>query len=230
LFHRAVGRIERALDDNEQAQKRSQKEQDGSEVRSVELERLTAEGQTLLERRDCLEFFRDQAAEQFERQTRSAWRPRSGSMVNHRALTAALIDSRDFIAAKRRAETEPLLPTGPKIAFTGGMEFNDHRLIWDKLDRVHAKHPDMVLLHGGSPKGAERIAAAWADLRKVTQIAYKPDWARHAKAAPFKRNDALLDALPIGVMVFPGTGIQENLADKAKKLGIPVWTFGGGGA
>jgi hypothetical protein len=128
LFHRAVGRIERALDDNEQAQKRSQKEQDGSEVRSVELERLTAEGQTLLERRDCLEFFRDQAAEQFERQTRSAWRPRSGSMVNHRALTAALIDSRDFIAAKRRAETEPLLPTGPKIAFTGGMECNDHRL------------------------------------------------------------------------------------------------------
>ncbi len=229
LFHRAVARIERALDDNEQAQKRSQKEQDGSEIRSVELERLTAEGQTLLERRDCLEFFRDQAAEQFERQTRSTWRPRSGSMVNHRALTAALIDSRDFIAAKRRAETEPLLPTGPKIAFTGGMEFNDHRLIWDKLDKVHAKHSDMVLLHGGSPKGAERIAAAWADARKVTQIAYKPDWARHAKAAPFKRNDALLDGLPIGVMVFPGTGIQENMADKAKKLGIPVWIFGGGG-
>ena len=230
LFHRAVGRIERALDDNEQAQKRSQKEQDGSEVRSVELERLTAEGQALLERRDCLEFFRDQAAEQFERTTRSAWRPRSGSMVNHRALTASLIDSRDFIAAKRRAETEPLLPTGPKIGFTGGMECNDHRLIWDKLDKVHAKHPDMVLLHGGSPKGAERIAAAWADARKVTQIAYKPDWARHAKAAPFKRNDALLDALPIGVMVFPGTGIQENFADKAKKLGIPVWSFGNGGA
>ncbi len=230
LFHRAVGRIERQLDDNEQAQKRSQKEQDGSEIRSVELERLTAEGQTLLERRDCLEFFRDQAAEQFDRQTRSAWRPRSGSLVNHRALTASLIDSRDFIAAKRRAETEPLLPSGPKIAFTGGMEFNDHRLIWDRLDKVHAKHPDMVLLHGGSPKGAERIAAAWADARKVTQIAYKPDWARHAKAAPFKRNDALLDALPIGVMVFPGTGIQENLADKAKKLGIPVWSFGNGGA
>jgi hypothetical protein len=44
--------------------------------------------------------------------------------------------------------------------------------------------------------------------------------------APFKRNDAMLAALPIGVMVFPGTGIQANLADKAKKLGIPVWAFG----
>ena len=84
LFHRATGRIERELDDNEQAQKRSQKEQDGSEIRSVELERLTAEGQTLIERRNSMEFFRDQAADQFERHTHSAWRPRSGSMVNHR--------------------------------------------------------------------------------------------------------------------------------------------------
>jgi hypothetical protein len=31
-------------------------------------------------------------------------------------------------------------------------------------------------------------------------------------------------------MAFPGTGIQRNLADKAKKLGIPVWKFGEGGA
>ena len=65
LFHRAVDRIERELDDNEQAQRRSQKEQDGSEIRSVELERLTAEGQTFIERRNSMEFFRDQAAEQF---------------------------------------------------------------------------------------------------------------------------------------------------------------------
>ena len=33
-----------------------------------------------------------------------------------------------------------------------------------------------------------------------------------------------------GVLVFPGTGIQENLADKAKKFGIPVWRFGATGA
>ena len=230
LFHRAVDRVQRELDDNEDAQKRSQKDQDGSEIRSVELERLVAEGTTLLERRDCMEFFRDQAADQFERHTGSTWRPRAGSMVNHRTLTSAMIDSRDFLAAKRRAETEVLLPAGPKIAFTGGLDFTDHRAVWERLDKVHAKHPDMVLLHGGSPKGAERIAACWADNRKVPQIAFKPDWTRHAKAAPFKRNDQLLDVLPIGVIVFPGSGISANLADKAKRLGIPVWIFGEGGA
>jgi hypothetical protein len=230
LFHRAIGRVERELDDNELAQRRSQKEQDGSEIKSVELERLTSEGQTLIERRNAYELMRDQAAEHFEHHTHSAWRPRSGSMINHRHLTSAMIDSRDFLAAKKRADNQVLLPAGPKIALTGGLDFNDHRLIWDRLDKVHAKHPDMALLHGGSPKGAELIAAKWADNRKVPQIAFKPDWTKHNKAAPFKRNDAMLDGLPIGVMHFPGNGIQDNLADKAKKLGIPVWKFGKGGA
>ncbi|WP_141678971.1 DUF2493 domain-containing protein, partial [Acinetobacter baumannii] len=74
--------------------------------------------------------FRDQAIDLYEVHTGSTWRPRSGSLVNHRTLTAAMIDSRDCIAAKRRAETEVMLPAGPKVAFTGGLDFNDHRLIW----------------------------------------------------------------------------------------------------
>ena len=230
LFHRAVNRIERQLDENEQAQRRSQLEQDGSEVRSVELERLIPEGLSLIERRNCMELFREQAMAQFETHTGSLWRPRSGSLVDHRSVTSAVIDSRDFLAAKRRAETEVLVPVGPKVALTGGLDFDDHHLIWDRLDKVHAKHSDMVLLHGGSPKGAELIAAKWATNRKVPQVAFKPDWSKHAKSAPFKRNDLMLTMMPIGVIVFPGTGIQDNLADKARRMGIPVWKFGDGGA
>ncbi|KAB2851201.1 MAG: DUF2493 domain-containing protein, partial [Sphingopyxis terrae] len=216
--------------DNEQAQRRSQTEQDGSEVKSVELERLTARGVSLIERRSAFESFRDVAADQFEAITGSAWRPRAGSIVNRRALTSAMIDSRDFIAAKRKAEIEPLVPAGPKIAFTGGVECNDHSRIWDTLDKVRAKHPDMVLIHGGSPKGAERIAACWADNRNIPQIVFRPDWTRHRNAAPFKRNDQMLETLPIGVIAFPGSGISQNLADKARKMGIPVWNVPEGGA
>ena len=227
LFHRAADRIERELDNNEQAQRKSQREQNGSEVRSVELERLTAEGITLIERRNCLELFRDQAIERFEVHTGSILAPPIG--ITGEPSHAYRSDDQlpRLLAAKRRAETEVMLPPGPKIALTGGLDFNDHHLIWDRLDKVHAKHPDMVLIHGGSPKGAELIAAKWATNRKVPQIAFKPDWTKHAKAAPFKRNDAMLELLPIGVMHFPGTGIQDNLADKAKRLGIPVWKFGG---
>ena len=228
-FHRAVERIERKLDDNEQAQKRLQREQDGSEVKSVQLETLIGIGQNLIERRDSMETFRDIAADLFLRSTGTPWSPRSGSRVKHRQMTSAMIDSRDFLAAKRWADNEVLLPAGPKIAFSGG-DTTDHRLIWDRLDQVHAKHPDMVLLHGGSPKGAERIAATWADNRKVPQVAFKPDWTKHAKAAPFKRNDRMLEAMPIGVIIFPGTGIQENLADKARKMGISVYRLAKGSA
>jgi hypothetical protein len=225
LFHRTAARVDRDLDDNEQAQKRSQREQDGSEIRSVELEALTAQGTTLIERRNAYELMRDIAADHFETHIGQTWRPHSGSRISHRTLTAAMIDSRDYLSAKRRAEIEPLLPTGPRVAFSGGLDVTDHRAIWDALDRVKAKHADMVLLHGGSPKGAEKIAACWADNRKCQQIVFKPDWMRHGKAAPFKRNDALLEAMPIGLILFPGSGITDNLADKAKKLGVPLFDF-----
>ncbi|MDC7675508.1 DUF2493 domain-containing protein [Asticcacaulis machinosus] len=224
LFHRALERLERTLDSNEQAQRRAQGAQDGSEIRSVKLETLIREGLSLIERRNVFELMRDQAAEHFERYTGSPWWPRSGSKVSHSHLTASVIDSREFLNARARAAAEVLLPADPKIAFSGG-DTTEHRPIWAKLDQVLAKYPDMVLLHGGSQKGAEKIAACWADNRKVTQIAFRPDWARFNKAAPFRRNDELLSILPIGVIIYPGTGIQDNLADKAKILGIPVYRF-----
>ncbi|MGO7136428.1 DUF2493 domain-containing protein, partial [Rhizobium leguminosarum] len=230
LFHRAGERIQRELQRNEDAQRTGQREQDGSEVKSVELERLIAEGITFLERRNAFEFMRDYAADLFEAEAGSAWRPRTGSKVSHANMTAAMIDSRDFLSARRRAETEVLIPAGTKIAFSGGMDYNDHERIWGKLDQAHVKHPDMVLLHGGSPKGAERIAACWAEARKVTQITFKPNWTKHAKAAPFRRNDEMLSVMPTGVIVFPGSGITGNLADKARRLGIPVWQAAEDGA
>ncbi|MCQ9148328.1 MULTISPECIES: DUF2493 domain-containing protein [Hyphomicrobiales] len=229
LFHRAASRVERELDDNEQAQRRLQREQDGSEVKSVELERLTAEGQTMIERRNSMELFREVATEAFEHHTGSAWRPRNGSKISHRNLTAAMIDSRDFLAAKRQAEKEVLLPAGPKVAVSGGTNFNDHHLIWAKLDQVHAKHADMVLIHGGAKTGAEKIASDWAGIRKVTQIAFEPDFKKYSsKQAPFKRNDTMLEVIPVGVLIFGGGGIQGNLEDKARNLGIPVMKFDGG--
>lgn len=230
LFHRACERIQRELQRNEDAQRNGQQEQDGSEVKSVELERHIMEGISLLERRNAFEFMRDFASDLFDAHTGSAWRPRTGSKVNHANMTAAMIDSRDFLAARRRAETEVLIPAGTRIAFGGGLDFNDHDRIWAALDKTLAKHPDMVLLHGGSPKGAERIAACWAEARGVTQIAFKPNWNKHAKAAPFRRNDDMLSVMPVGVIIFPGSGITENLRDRARTFGITVWELKGGGA
>jgi hypothetical protein len=225
LFHRAGERIERELDRNEQTQKALQHEQDGSEIRSVELERAIAEGISMIERRDTMEFFREAAAYQYRTHMRKAWSPSSGSRLNHRAMTSAVIDSRQFLDVRLRDKAALLIPAGTRIGFAGGASCSDHKAIWNVLDRLLARHPDMILLHGATPLGAERAAACWADTRNVVQVAFRPDWSLHAKAAPFKRNDRMLEALPIGLVLFPGNGIQDNLADKARKMGIPLWDF-----
>ena len=162
---------------------------------------------------------------QFRILLRKAWAPRTGSRAHRRAMTASLIDSRDFLDARLREKAAALIPEGTRIAFTGGSDTGDHNAIWTALDKVRARHVDMILLHGAAPTGAERAAACWADSRGVAQVTFRPDWNRHGKAAPFKRNDRMLEALPVGLIVFPGSGIQDNLADKAARMGIPLWDF-----
>jgi hypothetical protein len=225
VFHRAGERIERDLDSNEVAQKRSQNEQDGSEVKSVELERLLREGATMIERRNAMEFFRDTCADQFRTHFLKAWTPRSGSKVNHKALTSAVIASRDFINARKWADKQVLVPPGTRIAVSSGPAFNDVDFIFATLDRIKTKFPDMVLLHGATPTGGEKISVSWADIRGVPTVPFKPDWTKHKRAAPFKRNDEMLSVMPKGIVIFPGTGIQDNLRDKAKVMGLKVWYF-----
>ena len=103
------------------------------------------------------------------------------------------------------------------------MDYTDHTKIYAALDKVKAKYPDLVLLHGGAKKGVDQIAATWANNREVSQIIYRPDWNKHGKKrAGFVRNDDMIAAQPIGAIIFPGSGITENLADKAKAKGITV--------
>ena len=226
VFHRTADRLDRQMDDNSVAQRAAQAQQDGSEVKSVELERLIDRGRALGARHDAIETLRELAAEHFHRMTQTVWRPKAGSLVNHRHMTAALIDSRDYIAARQQSRLKVLAPMGTQVAFSGGTDYQDVAQIWALLDKVLAKHPDMVLLNTCSPKGADLIASKWAEHRNVTVVPFKPDWKRFRKAAPFKRNEALLDVMPDGFVIFPGSGIQDNLADGARALGIPVWRGG----
>jgi hypothetical protein len=43
---------------------------------------------------------REHAADRYERHTGSPWRPRTESKVNHRALTAVVIDSRAWLGVE----------------------------------------------------------------------------------------------------------------------------------
>ena len=215
-------RLDRAADRLVPELKDLQRSQDGSEVRSRELELVTDRSQNLNARRDAFEMLRDAAADSYRKTTGSTWRPRTGSHVSQTGkLTSAAIDARDFQRARNERKTAAHLPKGTLVAVTGGREIADPGLVGARLDKARAKHADMVLVHGGGP-GVERIAARWAERNGVDQVVCKPDWDRHGRAAPFRRNDELLQLLPKGVIAFPGSGITENLVEKARQLGIPV--------
>ena len=230
VFHRAIHRIERELDDNELAQQRSQREQDGSEVKSVELERLTVEGQTLIERRNAFELMRDEAADQFERHTAFS-------------LAAAQRIEGQPSPPHRRDDRQPRLSRRQEAREERGASARRAEGGRDRRPRLQRSPADLGQARSGSRQAPRHGAAArrLAQGRRIhrrqmgqpsqgdpDRLQARLDEARQGGPVQAQRRDAgdPADRRPH----FPGTGIQDNLADKARKLGIPVWRFGKGGA
>ncbi|MFY0022662.1 SLOG family protein, partial [Acinetobacter baumannii] len=77
----------------------------------------------------------------------------------------ALVQGRDFLRARAEAKRRAAKPEGTPVVFAGGrmgrsseadaLAFADN--IWATLDKVHARVPDMVLVHGGDTKGIDRL-------------------------------------------------------------------------
>ena len=221
-FDAQVRRLDRSVDRLTPELKELERAQDGTEVNARELELVTGRAQSLGDRRDAFEQMRDAVAGHYRAATGEVWRPRRGSHTSQTGhLTSAAIDARDFRRARKDRETRAHLPAGTLVAVAGGKTVTDANAVLAKLDQARAKHDDIVLVHGGGP-GVEKLAAQWAERNGVDQVVCKPDWQRHGRAAPFRRNDELLDLMPKGIIAFPGNGITENLIDKARRLGIPV--------
>ncbi|MDE0174232.1 MAG: DUF2493 domain-containing protein [Defluviicoccus sp.] len=222
MLHAQVQRLDRIVNRLVPEMRDLERAQDGTEIAALELQKLTDRAHNLDRRRDAFETLRDTAADIYSRHTGETWRPRHGSHTSQtRALTSAAIDARDFLRARRDRRNSAHLPAGTLVAIAGGKGVSDTGIVWATLDNARAKYADMVLVHGGGP-GTEKIAASWAEARGVHQIVCRPNWDAHGRAAPFRRNDDLLNLLPKGIIAFPGTGITANLVDKARQLGIPV--------
>ena len=222
MLHAQTQRLDRTVDRLSPDLRDLQREQDGTEIKSRELELVTDRAQNLGDRRDAFEKMRNAAAHAYREETGDMWRPRYGSHASQTdKLTSAAIDARDFVRARKDRATMAHLPQGTLVAIAGGKDVADPAAVIARLDQTRAKYADLVLVHGGGP-GVEKIAARWAERNGIDQVVCKPDWDRHGRAAPFRRNEELLNLLPKGVIAFPGSGITENLIDRARQLGIPV--------
>ena len=230
LFHRAAAKrgaqIDRATDEIRCLLASA----DGSEVHSTELERQIDRARAAEAAMLGLEAFREAAARLYLDETGSSWRPATGSRVNHGAtLTSAVVDGRDYLRARVESRRRATLPEGTPILFAGGrLSFTNAEdaktvanRVWETLDKVREHGADMVLVHGGDAKGLDRIAAAWAERRKVAQIAFGLD-RRLGSRAGFRRNEQMLSLNPRCLVAFAGNGVLERLVISAKAKGVHV--------
>lgn len=230
LFHRAAmkrnAQVDRATDEIRCLLACA----DGSEVHSSELERQIARAQSAEAAMTGLEVFREAAAALYINETGSSWRPAAGSRTSHGAtLTSAVVDGRDFLRARSQARQRAAMPEGTPVLFAGGRpSFADAAdakavadRVWETLDKVRDCVGDMVLVHGGDTKGLDRLASAWAERRKVPQIAFGLD-RRLGSRAGFRRNDQMLSLNPRCLVAFAGNGVLERLVIQAKEKGIHV--------
>ena len=230
LFHRAAAKrsaqIDRATDEIRVLLASA----DGSEIHSTELERQIARAQSAEAAMLGLEAFREAAAQLYLNETGSSWRPATGSRLNHGAsLISAVVEGRDFLRARSESRRRAAMPEGTPVLFAGGrLSFpnaDDAKAVansvWDTLDKVHEHVADMIIVHGGDTKGLDRIAAAWAERRKVAQVAFGLD-RRLGSRAGFRRNEQMLALNPRCLVAFAGNGVLERLVISAKEKGVHV--------
>jgi hypothetical protein len=230
LFHRAttkrMGQLDRATDEIRCLVASA----DGSEVHTVELEEQVARAQRAEAAMLSLEAFREHAACLYARETGSSWRPATGSRFNHSAqLTSALVEGRAFLKARAESRRKAAMPQGTPVVFAGGrLSFGTAaeakacgESVWATLDKVRERVADMILVHGGDSKGLDRLAASWAEQRKVPQVAFALE-ARLGRRAGFRRNEQMLGLKPRYLVAFAGNGVLERLIIDAKRAGIAV--------
>jgi hypothetical protein len=230
LFHRAAAKrsvqIDRATDEIRCLIASN----DGSEVHASELEEQVDRARSAEAAMIGLENLREAAAALYLNETGSSWRPAGSSRTCHSAkLTSAVIEGCEFLRARAERRRKAVLPEGTPVVFAGGrLSFpTDAEAktfasnLWTTLDRVHGNVADLVLVHGGDSKGVDRLAASWAEQRKVPQVVFSLD-RRLGQRAGFRRNEQMLSLNPRYVVAFAGSGVVERLVIEAKRKGVAV--------
>lgn len=230
LFHRAAtkkaGQIDRATDEIRLLIATA----DGSEVNASELEAQVERAQAAEAAMMTLEDLRETAAQLYCQETGSSWRPAGGSRLSHDAkITSAVVQGRDYLAARAASKRQARMPAGTPVVFAGGrLQFATNEdakqladNVWTTLDKVREHVAEMLLVHGGDGKGSDRLAAAWAEARRVPQLTFALE-TRLGQRAGFKRNEQMLSLNPRYVVAFPGTGVLERLVIQAKERRIGV--------
>lgn len=191
-------------------------------------------------RLDAFDTLRDNIAFAYHDLTSKEWDPDSPAT---RATAGAPGRNPGRVGKEKRHQdiiVDPGEAKGPLVVVSGHKTYQDFDTIYRALNAQRARHPDMVLLHGGAPEGAVPIARTWARNYGVDQVLIKPIWPardpdapkpsreetrRMNNAAVDARNEKILALNPAAVLTFDAPGYDEKLAERARQLAIRVEAF-----
>jgi hypothetical protein len=191
LFHRAAQRKSKQLDRASDEVRALVASADGSEVHTSNLEEQIERAQAAEASMVAFEEMREVAAALYLDETHSSWKPVSSSRATHGAMLTS--------------------------AVIQGRDFLKAR----SQSRRKALMPEGTPIIFADGKGADRLAASWAERRGVAQLTFSLDRRLGARAG-FKRNEQMLGLAPRYVIAFPGNGVLERLVIEAKRRRITV--------
>lgn len=222
-LHKVTEQIEGQADKAAMGVKSLIRQADGSEVGARELEEAQLLCQSLDETRDALACMRDHAAATYLAETGKPWSTPRASLTSSKR-TASVVAATDFLAARRQRKIEAHAPQGPVVIFSGGQVWEDYHLLYDRLDAIRARVPNMILATSGQDKGCDAIAAAWAARSGCKIVTFCLN-RRLGNRAGFARNEQLLGLRPVEAIVCEGSGLQSHLAREVRNKGIPAHFF-----
>lgn len=82
----------------------------------------------------------------------------------------------------------------PHVIVCGSRTFTDYPLLRRKLDRLLATVKDPLIVHGGA-KGADALAAKYAEWYWYEQSIYHADWEHYGKSAGPRRNKDMIEGV-----------------------------------
>ncbi len=108
-----------------------------------------------------------------------------------------------------------------RVLVGGGVNFDDKRFLYEKLDALHCAHGIDCVIEGGSI-GADLLAARWAALRGVMVAEYSVAWKKGPLAVYACNSRMIKEGRPDIVVAFEGGLATEDLIATAHIAGVPV--------
>lgn len=148
--------------------------------------------------------------------------------------TLFLIAVAQFSMAFVPAEPEPsdaheTERAGLRVLVCGGRDYDDWAALRRTLLDIHADRGIALIIQGGCPTGADRLAAVFAAQQGMPCAQMEAQWGAHGRKAGPLRNQWMVSLLaPDLVVAFPGGRGTADMLSRARAAGIPINAVGGG--